>query len=136
MALVEEVEKNEQLELKNKALTNEVIHKEDVIVGLVDNIDLATKRQRITQIIRHGSDKYQDRYRLLYSEFEKKYHLDLNRRMDSDKYKSVKPKIKSKMDLIDRGMQMIPELYEIACKVFENDIEELKKEWDYVIKRK
>lgn len=30
-------------------------------------------------------------------------------------------------------MNMIPELYEIACKLFENDVEELKAEWDFVV---
>ena len=34
------------------------------------------------------------------------------------------------MDLIDRGMGMTAELFEIACKLFENDVDELKKEWD------
>lgn len=30
---------------------------------------------------------------------------------------------------------MIPELYELACKVFETDIEKLKLEWEQTIKR-
>lgn len=119
-----------------KKLTQEVIHKEDVIVGLVENIDLATKRQRITQIVRHNSKNYQDRYNLLYDEFSKKYHLNLKMRLESDFALGIKPKIKNKMDLIERGLlidgkhrNMIPELYEIACKVFENDVDELIKVW-------
>lgn len=115
-----------------KTLTKEVIHKENVIVGLVDNIDLTTKRQRITQIVRFNSKNYQDRYTLLYSEFQKKYHLDLNKRIANC---TCKPKIKNKMDYIDRIMNKIPELYEIACKVFENDLEILKKEWTKTIIR-
>lgn len=109
----------------------EIMHKEDVIIGLVDNIDLATKRQRITQIVRHCSKKnYQERYRLLYKEFEKKYHCNLNYRMEND---VLKPKAKNTMDYIDRGMDMIPQLYEIACKLFENDVEALKAEWEYIV---
>ena len=50
--------------------------------------------------------------------------------MESD---ILKPKAKNTMDYIDRGMNMIPELYEIACKLFENDVEELKAEWDFVV---
>lgn len=113
----------------------EIRHKEDVIVGLVDDIDLATKRQRITQIIRYRSKNYRDRYNLLYSEFEKKYHLNLEARMNSDEALMVKPKIKNKMDYIDRVMDKIPELYEIACKVFENDVAALMEEWREVITR-
>lgn len=109
----------------------EISQKEDIIIGLVSDIDLATKRQRITQIIRHGANNnYSERYSLLYTEFEKKYHLDLTRRIESF---VIKPKIKNKMDYIDRGINMIPELYEICCKLFENDVNELKKEWDIVI---
>ena len=123
-----------------KKLTQEVIYKEDVIVGLVGDIDLATKRQRITQIVRHKSKNYQDRYNLLYEEFSKKFHMNLKMRLESDFATSIKPKIKNKMDLIERGLlidgkhkNMIPELYDIACKIFENNIEELMKEWKETI---
>lgn len=109
----------------------EIMHKEDVIIGLVEDIDLATKRQRITQIVRFGaSGNYQDRYNLLYREFERKYHCNLKMRMESC---TLKPKVKNKMDYIDREMNMIPQLYEIACKLFENDVEKLKAEWENIV---
>lgn len=114
-----------------KRQQNEIIHKEDVIIGLVDDIDLATKRQRITQIVRFGADgKYQERYSLLYGEFERKYHCNLKSRMEGC---ALKPKVRNKMDYIDREMEMIPQLYEIACKLFENDVEKLKSEWESVV---
>lgn len=120
-------EQNEVIQKQRK----EIMHKEDVIIGLVDDIDLATKRQRITQIVRHCRNRnYQDRYHLLYSEFEKKYHCDLRYRLEND---ILKPKARNTMDYIDRGMDMIPQLYEIACKLFENDVEALKAEWDYIV---
>ena len=120
-------EQNETIK-KQKA---EIMHKENVIIGLVDDIDLATKRQRITQIVRFGADgNYQDRYNLLYQEFERKYHCNLKLRMKSC---TLKPKIKNTMDYIDRAMDKIPQLYEIACKLFENDVEKLKAEWDSII---
>ena len=116
---------------KIKEQEAEIMHKEDVIIGLVEDIDLATKRQRITQIVRHGADgNYQDRYNLLYREFERKYHCDLKKRMQSC---DIKPKIKNKMDYIDRAMNMISQLYEIACKLFENDVEQLKAEWELIV---
>lgn len=120
-------EQNEVIQQQKK----EIMHKEDVIIGLVGDIDLATKRQRITQIVRHCKNRnYQERYMLLYSEFERKYHCNLKLRMESD---ILKPKAKNTMDYIDRGMDMIPELYEITCKLFENDVEELKAEWEHII---
>lgn len=74
-AWIKEEEERKELALKNKNLTTEIIHKEDVIVGLVKDITLAEKRQRITQIIRFNSIEYKNRYSLLYSEFEKNITL-------------------------------------------------------------
>ena len=120
-------EQNETIKRQQK----EIIHKEDVIIGLVEDIDLATKRQRITQIVRFGADgKYQERYSLLYGEFERKYHCNLKSRMEGC---ALKAKVRNKMDYIDREMGMIPQLYEIACKLFENDVEKLKSEWESVV---
>ncbi|HIE4786654.1 TPA: BRO-N domain-containing protein [Clostridioides difficile] len=120
---------------KIKQLESEVVHKEDVIIGLVEDISLAEKRQRINQIIKYKAEpkNFSKRWNLLYDEFEKKYHLDLKRRINNC---DIKPKIKNKIDYIDREMNMIPQLYEIACKLFENDVEELKNEWISVIEEK
>lgn len=120
-------EQNETIEQQK----TEIIHKENVIIGLVENIDLATKRQRITQIVRYGADRnYKERYNLLYGEFERKYHCNLKMRMENP---TIKPKLKNKMDYIDRELGMIPQLYEIACKLFENDVEKLKAEWESIV---
>ncbi|WP_343091474.1 BRO-N domain-containing protein [Clostridioides difficile] len=120
---------------KIKQLETEVVHKEDVIIGLVEDISLAEKRQRINQIVRYKVEpkNFSKRWNLLYDEFEKKYHLDLKRRINNC---DIKPKIRNKIDYIDREMSMIPQLYEITCKLFENDVEELKNEWISVIEEK
>lgn len=127
-------EQNEMINQQNNTISRqrkEIVHKEDVIIGLVDDIDLATKRQRITQIVRYGAkNNYRERYRLLYSEFEKKYHCNLKMRMSTS---NLKPKVRNKMDYIDRETHMIPQLYEIACKLFENDVEKLKEEWESTV---
>lgn len=133
--LKEEKEKNKVLTAENAGLKREVEHKENVIVGLVDDIDLATKRQRINQIVRHGVKNpalYKDRWALLYSEFENKYHVNLSLRLENHENEYT-PKLKNNMDVIDRQMGMIPNLYEIACKVFENDYDALMKEWENTI---
>ena len=129
-----------------KPLYKEINHKEDIIVGLVEDIDLATKRQRIKQIINHNANgRFSERYGLLYKEFQDKYHIDIKRRMNNLELKSiitnkegkdikVTNKIKTnQMEYIDKILCMTPQLYEIACKVFENDVEELMKEWKNII---
>ena len=127
LLLVEAEEVKEKLQLENSKLTNEVVHKENVIIGLVEDIDLATKRQRLNQIIRHGDKtKIADRYNLLYKEFESKYHLNLQLRLERS---TSKPKLKGKMDLIDRELNMIPQLYELTCKIFHSEVESLKSKW-------
>ena len=137
---------NLEVQEATKPLYKEINHKEDVIVGLVEDIDLATKRQRIKQIINHNANgRFSERYGLLYKEFQDKYHIDIKRRMNNLELKSiitnkegkdvkVTNKIKTnQMEYIDKILCMTPQLYEIACKVFENDVEELMKEWKNII---
>ena len=139
---IEEYKEKQQLEIKNKELNKEIDHKENVIIGLVDNISLAEKRARIKQVINHNDNgRYAERYNLLYKEFQDKYHIDLKRRMDNLEVKSIvtnhlgeeikiTKKIKTnKMEYIDKILCKTPELYEMVCKLFENDVNELMKEW-------
>ena len=130
---IEEAQERLALQETVNEQRKEIEYKENIIIGFVEDIDLATKRQRINQIVKHnvrGGALIAARWDMLYKEFEVKYHVNLKARMDSDTYADIKPKLKNKMDLIDRGMGMTAELFEIACKLFENDVDELKKEWD------
>ncbi len=137
-------------ELKNKRileLENENKHKSSVIEGLAESITLAEKRQRLNQIIRiDGADKVKDRWNLLYSEFQKKYHLDLSKRMDNLVYKDkiinslgeeikVTKKIKeNKLEYIDKVLNQINELYELSVKLFEIDLDKLLDNIKNVVK--
>lgn len=113
----------------------EIEHKEDVIVGLVEDIDLATKRQRINQIIKFNTKNTENiskKWNLLYIEFASKYHVNLSTRLENYR-DQFKPKLKNKLDVIDRQMNMIPQLYEVCCKLFENDVKAIMKEWEETI---
>lgn len=125
--LKEERTKRAECEQKIKQQEAEIIHKEDVIIGLVDDISLAEKRQILNRVVRYNHANYQKRWQLLYREFESKYHIDLQKRLDN--YNADhKPKCKSKLDYIDRVMGKVPELYEIATKLFESDVKALVNE--------
>lgn len=125
--LKEERTKRAECEQKIKQQEAEIIHKEDVIIGLVDDISLAEKRQILNRVVRYNHANYQKRWQLLYREFESKYHIDLQKRLDN--YNADhKPKCKSKLDYIDRVMGKVPELYEIATKLFESDVKALVDE--------
>jgi prophage antirepressor-like protein len=105
----------------------EIQHKEDVIIGLVDSVELAEKRQTLNRVVRHNGANFQERWKELYRQFEMKYHINIKQRMES--YNSDhKPKMKSYLGYVDMVMNKVPELYEIACKLYENDIKELTAE--------
>lgn len=128
VALLDEVEKNEKLELQNKQLEKENKHKETVIVGLVEEITLEEKRQILNTVMRKGTpSQIQERWKLLYSHYEKKVHINLD--YQYKKYNQEhKPKMKNKLDYVDKVRDDIPLVYSIACKLFENDVEKLVQE--------
>ena len=118
---LETVRKQNELILSQQ---KEIEYKEDVIINLIDEVELAEKRQVLNRVVRHNNANFQERWRELYKQFEMKYHIDLNTRLISYN-SSHKPKLKSKLEYIDKILGKLPELYEIACKLYESDIKEL-----------
>lgn len=104
----------------------EIKYKEDVIIGLVDEITLAEKRQILNRVVRKCKN-YSERWSELYKNFEMKYHINLTSRFESYN-ENHKPKLKNKLDYIDKIMNKVPELYDIACKLYENDVKALVNE--------
>lgn len=110
-----------------KKQQKEIEHKEDIIIGLVDDITVAEKRQILNRVVRYKNANYRDRWAILYREFENKYHINLSVRFNNYN-ETNKPKCKSKVDYIDKVLNKIPELYELAAKLFENDVKALVDE--------
>lgn len=79
-------------------LKKEIEHKEDVIIGLVDDISLAEKRQILNRVVRYNHANYRERWSILYREFEQKYHIDLHKRLESHN-EDGKPKCKKQIGL-------------------------------------
>lgn len=130
---IEAIEATKALvELKTKELQKTIEYKEDVIIGLTDDIELKDKRQILNQVVRYKGANYQERWKKLYYEFEKFYHINLDVRIKNYNERN-KPKIKSKLDYIDKVMGKLPKLYEIASKLFEGDIEKIIAEYKEVI---
>jgi prophage antirepressor-like protein len=127
-----QVVKSQNVIIQNQQ--KEISHKEEVIIGLVDNVGLADKRQVLSRVVRHNGANFQERWQELYRQFEMKYHISLNKRLATYN-EDRKPKLKNKLDYIDKVMDKLPELYEIACKLYENDIKELTDEMYELNKR-
>lgn len=122
---------NEIIALQNETIKTQkedIEHKEDVIVGLVDEISLAEKRQILNRVVRYKGANYRERWKELYKQFEMKYHISSLKQKMLNYNETHKPKMKSVVDYVDKVMNKIPELYEIACKLYENDVKELAKD--------
>ena len=119
-----------QIKEKNKIIQKqkeEIAYKEEVIINLVDDVSLAEKCQVLNRVVRHNKSNAQKRWNTLYREFDNKYHIRVYNRMEAYN-KCNKPKCKNRVDYIDKVMGKLPELYEIACKLYENDVKELVQE--------
>lgn len=129
-ALVATEEEKQALLLENMKLSDENQYRREVIEGLVEDISLADMRQRITQIIQKGGiHNIRSDWNRLYWEFDKKYHINTTVRMNNRLFNG------SRMDFIDKELNMIPELYELTCKLFESNYNKLMEDWGKFAKR-
>ena len=126
-------EKYEKLKLFRKAveermekliLEGDIEDRERIINDLLYNVDLAEKRQRVNQIVKYGNEDVVSRWRLLYGEFNLKYHKDV--------YRCAKNRGIKVIEYIDQ-IGMMEELYELAVKLFRTDVDELLDCWKSTI---
>lgn len=128
--LKEEQQKLLEAEKKNACLLEDNIHKGMIIEGLTEDIPLADMRQRITQIVRKaGGSEVRGKYHLLYQEFNMKYHMNIHTRMNNIEYSG------NAMDYIEKELHMLPQLYDLTCKLFEASYEALLKSWGKTLAR-
>lgn len=102
----------------------ELDYRQEVIYNLTDEITVSDKRQILNRIMRHHNGEFQDRWYLLYREFDNKYNMNVNRRLENYN-KKHKPQIKSKLDYIDKVLNQLDDLYDLAAKLYESDVNEL-----------
>lgn len=103
----------------------EIKHKQEVINGLTDDIDIYTKRDVINRICRRRSGNYASRYKELYKCFKETFHIDLEKRCDG--YNLKQPKKKDKLTVIKYAEQFdhIDDLYTCCVKLYEAEIDEV-----------
>jgi hypothetical protein len=120
----------ELMDLKIKPLEQEIEYKEDVIIALTDKIELSEQRQILNKVVRMGGNQFKERWDLLYKEFNSKYHINLKRRLAG--YNKKNGTKLSKLDYVEKILDKLPELYNIACKLFEGDVEKIISEYRIV----
>ena len=110
--------------LEDNRKQKEIIeHKQEVIEGLTQNVTIYEKRQLLNRVVRYKGADYRQRWTELYKVFKETHHIDLKTRMES--YNKInKPKMKSVLDYAE-NFGHIDNLYKIACKLYESDMNEL-----------
>lgn len=108
---------------------NEINRKSNVIQGFADDIPNPTKRKILNEVVRFGGN-YQERWNLVYREFLATYKINVKKRFDNYCKSGERPKITNKLDYVEKKLDMMNELYGIAVKLFESDIEKIKERYN------
>ena len=114
---------------------NEIKRKSDVIQGFADDIPNPTKRKILNEVVRCGGGNYKERWTCLYREFKAVHGIDVSVRYKNYVEKGTRPKMNSKLDYVDKKLHMLQELYGIAVKLYESDIEKIKERYDILSER-
>lgn len=108
-----------------EAQKNEINHKQEVINGLTDDIDVYKKKDVINRICRRRSGNYANRYKELYKCFKENFHVDLEARCEGYNLKQVKQKDKLSVIKYAELFGYIDDLYSCYTKLFEAEIDEV-----------
>lgn len=119
-----------RIEAEKKALLaeKEAKFQKNIVEGLAGSIELADKQARINQIIRTSKENPREKYRKLYDEFNRKYHMNIDIRHKNAIAKGEIKKTTSKLTYICEHLDMVDELYEVVVKVFATDVDRLVQE--------
>ncbi len=120
----------EQLEEKEKQIAlqqREIEHKTEVIKGVTDDIDIYTKRNVLNKVVRYKGANFAERWNELYDRFREVYSVDLKARCEGYNLKQTKQKDKLSTIKYAEKFGYIDDLYKIALKLYETDINEILK---------
>ena len=119
LGLVEKIEENEEL-------TRQLEYKEELIVGFTEDIDVYKKQAILNRVVKHKGANFRDRWNELYRVFRETYHIDLKARKEGYNLKQTRAKDKYKSVLeYAVAFDFIEDLYKIALKLYESDMNEI-----------
>lgn len=128
--IIEEKEK-EIAHLNNRCgrLTQTIAEKQDVINAISRNVPAPTKRMMLNRVMRRRSPELaQSRWSYLYARFDEIYHKNVKIRMKNYNAEPGHRKCYSILDFIEKVLNMLDELYDLAVKLFESDFTQLMQE--------
>lgn len=110
-------------------LTQTVDEKQETINAISRNVPAPTKRMILNRVMKCKSkDLIQNRWAVLYREFENINHMNLNLRIEKYNKEPNHKKCPTKIDYIDNVLGKMDELYDLAVKLFESDFTQLMQE--------
>lgn len=110
-------------------LTQAVDDKQDVINAISRNVPAPTKRMMLNRVMRRKSPELaQSRWSYLYARFDEIYHKNVKIRMKNYNAEPGHRKCYSILDFIEKVLNMLDELYDLAVKLFESDFTQLMQE--------
>ena len=119
---LETVRKQNELIKKQQ---EEILHKQEVINGLTDDVDIYKKKDIINRICRRRHDNYANRYKELYKCFRENYHIDLEARCEGYNLKQVKKKDRLTTIKYAEKFGFIDDLYSCCVKLYETEVKEI-----------
>ena len=120
----------------------EVIHKQeddiqikkDIIEGFTNDIDLYTKRSIVNRVIKKCTNgNYSGRYKEMYKCFKETFSIDLEARCKGYNLKQTKKKDQLSVIKYCEKFNHIDGLYEVACKLYHTEVQELLKELGKIV---
>ena len=127
------IEKREKeiVHLNNRCgrLTQTIAEKQDVINAISRNVPAPTKRMMLNRVMRRRSPELaQSRWSYLYARFDEIYHKNVKIRMKNYNAEPGHRKCYYILDFIEKVLNMLDELYDLAVKLFESDFTQLMQE--------
>lgn len=119
---LESVRKQNELIQKQK---NEILHKQEVINGFIDDVDIYKKRVIINRICKRRYSNYANRYKELYKCFREAFHIDLEARCEGYNIKQIKRKDKLTTIAYAEKFGHIDDLYSCCVKLYETEVNEI-----------
>lgn len=111
-----------------KRQQDEILHKQEVINGLTDDVDIYKKRVIINRICKRRAGNYANRYKELYKCFRETFHIDLEARCEGYNLKQVKRKDKLTTIAYAEKFGHIDDLYSCCAKLYETEVNEIIEE--------
>lgn len=115
-------------ELEKEKLLEENNHKQEVINGFTNDIDIYDKTSIMNRICKRRRGNYANRYKELYKCFRETFHIDLEARCEGYNLKQQKKKDRLTTIRYAEKFGHTDDLYSCCVKLYETEVNEILEE--------